>query len=59
MLISPYIFAVISGYAHRGMATNVELNMYGLKRDEFSRLYVKGLKIRCWIKARFGSSALT
>jgi hypothetical protein len=59
LLVSPDIFGIMSSYAHQGMATNMELNMYGLKRDAFSRLYIKGLKIRCWIKARFGSFAHT
>ena len=53
MFINPKIFHIMTTYAHEKASPDIISSTYSAKRNAFKELHIKGLKITCWIKARF------
>jgi hypothetical protein len=50
---------MLANYLSQTMPLHMRVSIYSVKRATFKDLHIKGLKITCWIKARFPSFVST
>jgi hypothetical protein len=59
VLIDHKGFHMLANYLSQTMPLHMRVSIYSVKRATFKDLHIKGLKITCWIKARFPSFVST